>query len=56
MSKVEDRELEKVLGGTSLSGTIINAITNFTKLLYEVGHDFGSAIRRIGTGNMCPMK
>lgn len=58
MRKLNDKELEKVLGGdsTSISSSVINAIVNVVKLLEEGGIKFGSAIRRIGEGNLCPLE
>ena len=55
-SKVKD--LEKVCGGTttnSISSAAINAFTNIIKILFDAGHDTGSAVRRIGEGKLCPL-
>ena len=57
MKKSKISELEKVYGGTStISSAVVNAFTNVIKLLLEAGHDTGSAIRRIGEGNLCPLE
>ena len=57
MKKLNDNELEKILGGdsTTISSSVINAVVNVIKLLEESGVKFGSAIRRIGEGNLCPL-
>lgn len=56
MKKCQLYELEKIYGGTTVSSAIINAFTNIIKVLMEAGHGVGSAIRRIGEGNMCPLE
>ena len=58
MRKLNNNELEKVLGGNStiISSSVINAIVNVVKLLEEGGIKVGSAIRRIGEGNLCPLE
>ena len=57
MKELNDKELEEVLGGnsTTISSSVINAIVNVVKLLEEGGIKVGSAIRRIGEGNLCPL-
>ena len=57
MKELNDNELEKVLGGnsTTISSSVINAVVNVIKLLEEGGIKVGSAIRRIGEGNLCPL-
>jgi len=57
MKKLNDLELENVLGGNSsiINSSIINAVVNVIKLLEEGGVKFGSAIRRISEGNLCPL-
>lgn len=57
MKIIEDKELEKICGGTSsFTSGMVNAITNTIKFIKDAGYSFGSAIRRIGEGNLCPLK
>ena len=58
MRKLNNNELEKVLGGnsTTISSSVINSIINVVKILEEGGIKVGSAIRRIGEGNLCPLE
>lgn len=49
-------DLEKIVGGTSLTGSVINALTEIIKVLGDAGRGLGSSIRRIGTNNLCPLK
>lgn len=53
--KLSDQELMVVLGGASISGTLVNAFTSAFKALYGFGQNFGSAIRRITSGKLCSL-
>lgn len=54
MRKIED--LDQVVGGTTLSGALINSFTSFIKILLDVGRGLGSSIRRISENNVCPLE
>ncbi len=56
MRKCRTEELENIYGGTTVSSGIINAFTNIIKVLMDAGHGVGSALRRIGEGNLCPLE
>lgn len=56
MDKVLDNELDKIIGGSSVNGTLLNAFTTIIKFIYEVGEGIGSSLRRIGEGDLCPLK
>lgn len=56
MKTVDIYELDSIIGGDSISGTVINAFTNVIKLLLEAGRSVGSAIRRVAEGNLCPLE
>lgn len=56
MKPIREQELENIKGGTSISGTIINALVNVIKELKAAGYSFGSGIRRIAEGKVCPLK
>lgn len=47
--------LDAVIGGTSISGTLLNSFTNVIKVLMDMGQSVGSAIRRIAEGKICPL-
>ena len=51
MKTVDIHELDSIIGGDSISGTVINAFTNVIKLLLDAGRSVGSAIRRVAEGN-----
>ena len=46
-------ELKQIDGGTSISGSIINAFTDAIKTLYDVGKSLGSSIRRLKEKKLC---
>lgn len=56
MKNVSYQELDSIYGGDTISGTVINAFTNIIKVLMEAGRGVGGAIRRITTGNLCPLE
>ena len=56
MDRVDDAFLDNVVGGSNVSGTLMNAFTSIVKFIYEVGEGIGSSIRRISEGDLCPLK
>lgn len=58
MNLIDDIDLDKIVGGSTntISGTIINALTNIIRLIKEAGYDLGSGMRRIGEDNLCSLK
>ncbi len=53
ISKLTKRELQEIEGGTSITGTIINAFTNAVKTVYDFGRSLGNAFRRIKEDKLC---
>ena len=49
MDTIKEKELDIIKGGniTTVSGTIISALSNIIKMIREAGYDIGSGIRRI---------
>ncbi len=57
MSKVDNFELDAILGGAStISGTVVSALTGIVRVLYDAGHAVGSSIRRIVEKDLCPLE
>lgn len=56
MSKIEEEKLVKIYGGASISGTVVNALTDIIKILYDAGHAVGSSIRRIKEDKLCQIE
>jgi hypothetical protein len=52
-NNLTNRDLVLIVGGRSLSGPIINAFNNTCKTIYGFGQQFGGALRRIFTRNLC---
>ena len=51
---IDKEELISIVGGTTLSGSLINALSRIIGATLEAGRSLGSAIRRAKTGNLCP--
>lgn len=56
MRIIDDQELDSIIGGDSISGTVINAFTNVIKVLMDAGRSVGSAFRRVAEGNLCSLE
>ena len=58
MDTIKEKELDIIKGGniTTVSGTIISALSNIIKMIREAGYDIGSGIRRIIQNDYCPLK
>ncbi len=54
MRKIED--LDSLVGGATISGTLINSFTGIIKVLMDAGRSVGSAIRRISENKVCPLE
>ena len=53
MIKTNSEELKKIDGGSSITGTLINAISNGVETVFEIGRSLGSAFRRIKEDKLC---
>jgi hypothetical protein len=53
---MKKEELVLVVGGSSLSGTVLNAVIRAVNVAFEIGRALGSAIRRIKSGQRCSVK
>ena len=49
------KELKQIKGGAAISGTLINGVVRGVSQFLDLGRSVGSAIRRIGEGNLCPL-
>lgn len=56
MIELKRDELFDICGGISISGTLINAVTKGITTILDLGRSLGSAIRRIGSNNVCPVR
>lgn len=50
---LQTEEAITYVGGAKISAALLSAATNLCKYLYEVGQNFGSAIKRLFTKTSC---
>lgn len=55
MKLLDINELYEIEGGVSISGTLIKSFSSLINSIAELGRNFGSAIRRIGSNKMCSL-
>lgn len=55
MKVLNNNELVLVEGGATISGTLISSIAKGINTVLDMGRALGNAIRRIGSGNVCPL-
>lgn len=55
MQPLNKQELLTIVGGFDLSGAVLNAILKGVSSIYEIGRNFGSSLRRIQSGTLCPV-
>lgn len=53
MKELNKEELVCIDGGVNISGTLISSISRGITTLLDLGRSFGTAIRRIGSNNVC---
>ncbi len=56
MKNISELELKDIIGGTSISGSLINAITSLIDFVYDIGKSIGSSIRRISSDKICSIE
>ncbi len=54
MKELNRKELLNIEGG-AISGTLISSITRGINTILDLGRSLGSAIRRLGSNNVCPL-
>lgn len=52
MKKIEEKEMKQITAG-AINGTLLNAILRGANIFIDVGRNFGSAIRRLTSNNLC---
>lgn len=50
-----EQELMLIVGGFSITGTIVNAFLNVGKFVYSLGQSLGTSLIRIGSNKVCPI-
>lgn len=52
--KIEENELRCIMGG-AVTAAFLNAIARGIGVILDLGRSVGTAIRRIGSGSVCPL-
>lgn len=55
MQELNKNELYNIEGGINISGTLLKSFSTLMNSIAELGRNFGSAIRRIGSNKMCSL-
>lgn len=53
--KLNSEELKSIIGGASISGTLVSSLVKGVTTFFDIGRYLGSSIRRIFGGNICPL-
>ncbi len=56
MRNLKDEELKKIKAGSAISASFINYVGDLIEILISAGRKLGSSLRRIGSGNICPLE
>ena len=52
----KNNNMQEIIGGQTVTGAIVDGIVNLFKAIYNIGRGAGGSIRRIATGNVCPLQ
>ena len=55
MKNLNKDELVLIEGGVNISGALLSYITKGINTVLDIGRSLGTAIRRIGSNNVCPL-
>ena len=55
MHKLKETEMQKINGG-GITSAFINSISKAVNTVYQLGKQTGSALRRLISGNYCPVR
>ena len=55
MLSLNTNELKEIKGGANITGTFVNSIVRGIEAILDLGRSLGSAIRRIGSNNICSL-
>lgn len=56
MKEINNKELNLITGGVSISGSLINSFSSAIAKILEVGRSLGTAIRRVANKKVCAIK
>ena len=56
MKDLDNQELCKTCGGgTSITGSLVDAVVGGLKVIYDIGKNLGFSIRHFTEGTLCPI-
>ena len=55
MKELNKYELLEISGGAGVTAAFLNAVARTISTVVDVGRSLGSAIRRLASGNVCPV-
>ncbi len=55
MEILKQEELLLIVGGISVTGTLINSLVRGINTFLDLGRSLGTAIRRVMTNKICPL-
>ena len=55
MKELNKNELHEINGGFNITGAVISAISRGINTVLDFGRCLGSAIRRLGSNNLCSL-
>ncbi len=55
MKEIKKEDLVKIVGGVSITSSLINSFVKVLNTLVDFGRNLGSGIRRITENKLCPM-
>lgn len=53
---LNDNDMKEICGGIDLSYSLLNSFTKIFDIFLEIGRSFGTSIRRMIKGNICPLE
>ena len=56
MRDLSVKELKNIKGGLSLTSTAIKYVGDLIEIIILAGRKLGSSLRRIGSGDICPLE
>lgn len=54
--KLTNKEAKMIVGGASITGTLINSLIKGFNSFMDIGRYFGSSLRRMFGGSYCSLK
>ncbi len=56
MKEIQEKELFEIVGGINISASLFSALSKAATTILDAGRALGSAIRRLYSRNICPIR